>query len=178
MWCFSYPTLAAYLGAFVATLVLARYLTPARWWRQANARALAVLAGGTWALGALLAMAGARLLPTAAGACLFSHTLPAPQLAAAPATPRAPVHAGTVAGATRAPAVGTRYTVAQALNLRAAPGVSSHRIATVPAHATVTATGVFTGDWWQVRQHGATDATTGWANSLWLRRAEELAPAP
>ena len=37
----NYATLAAWIAAFVLTVVLARFLTPQRWWRNANARAAA-----------------------------------------------------------------------------------------------------------------------------------------
>ncbi|HZX28984.1 MAG TPA: SH3 domain-containing protein [Telluria sp.] len=69
----SYLSAAVWGGAFILTLVLARYLTPAAWWRQANARALAVLVAGTWGIGALLS---AWLLPAQA---LARAALPAPE---------------------------------------------------------------------------------------------------
>lgn len=43
--------LAAFAAGLVATLVLASLLTPSRWWRRPNARALAILVAGTWAIG-------------------------------------------------------------------------------------------------------------------------------
>lgn len=59
-----YSTLAAYGAGLLATLVLARLLTPSHWWRCANARAGAVLALGTWGIGSLLApIATAALAP-------------------------------------------------------------------------------------------------------------------
>ncbi|MDQ1812925.1 SH3 domain-containing protein [Massilia sp. CCM 9210] len=69
-----YLTMAAYAAGLVATLVLAAWLTPARWWRRPNLRAASILVAGTWGLGALLL----SLLPAAL-----------PALAAAP-----PSHAG------------------------------------------------------------------------------------
>ena len=59
----TYLGAAVWGGALLLTLVLARYLTPAAWWRQANARALAILVAGTWGIGTLLS---AWLLPGAA----------------------------------------------------------------------------------------------------------------
>lgn len=47
-------TVLAYAAGLIATLVLAAWLTPARWWRRPNLRAASILAAGTWALGALL----------------------------------------------------------------------------------------------------------------------------
>ena len=46
--------LAAFAAGLIATLVLASLLTPSRWWRRPNARALAILAAGTWAIGSAL----------------------------------------------------------------------------------------------------------------------------
>jgi hypothetical protein len=48
-------TAAAYGAALLLTLVLAAFLTPAGWWRRLNARAAAIVVGGTWALGSLIA---------------------------------------------------------------------------------------------------------------------------
>lgn len=72
----SYLSAAVWAGAFVLTLVLARYLTPAAWWRQANARALAVLVAGTWGIGTLLS---AWLVPLPALAQAAPAAAPAPQ---------------------------------------------------------------------------------------------------
>lgn len=46
--------LAAFAIAFVLTLVLASWLTPARWWRQLNLRAIAIVGLGTWGIGSVL----------------------------------------------------------------------------------------------------------------------------
>ena len=54
-------TVLAYAAGLIATLVLAAWLTPARWWRRPNLRAATILAAGTWGLGALLL----SLLPAA-----------------------------------------------------------------------------------------------------------------
>lgn len=48
---------ACLAGALLLTLVLAAFLTPRHWWRRANARALAVVAGGTALFGALFMLA-------------------------------------------------------------------------------------------------------------------------
>lgn len=50
----SYLTLGAVALGLVATLVLAAWLTPARWWRQLNARALAIVGLGTWGIASLV----------------------------------------------------------------------------------------------------------------------------
>lgn len=156
----------AYVAAFSATLVLARYLTPARWWRHANARALAVLVGGTWALGTgLLWLANAPADALAAGL--------RPTLAASDesrAAPRLPATGDTPAGT---PEAGVSYRVYRDLNLRTAPGVSARRIGTVPVQSEVVSTGASAGDWWEVRARTGTVETTGWASSLWLRRTDE-----
>jgi hypothetical protein len=54
-------TVAIWGLAFALTLVLAAWCTPRAWWRRPNVRALAVLAGGTLALGLLLS----RMMPPA-----------------------------------------------------------------------------------------------------------------
>lgn len=63
----SYASLAAYLAAFLATVLLARWITPQRWWRNANARAGAILLLGTWGLGSLLLPLAARAFPPEPG---------------------------------------------------------------------------------------------------------------
>ncbi|RJG19182.1 SH3 domain-containing protein [Massilia cavernae] len=138
-------TLAAYATGLLLTLVLAAFLTPASWWRRLNARALAVTVAGTWAAGSLLA----ALLPAHAGATASS---------ARTATAAAPQRS---------------YLVFRALNLRSGAGTSARRIVVVPAGAEVAATGAREGDWWQVRATIEGRKVTGWASSLWLRRADE-----
>src|SRR5450830_958860 len=55
--------LLAYAAALIVTLMLAAFLTPARWWRRPNVKALAVLVAGTWGIGSvLLAFAPERAL--------------------------------------------------------------------------------------------------------------------
>ena len=68
-----YLTVLAYAAGLIATLVLAAWLTPARWWRRPNLRAAGILVAGTWGLGALLL----SLLP--ASAPVMAATALAPQ---------------------------------------------------------------------------------------------------
>lgn len=68
------------------------------------------------------------------------------------------------------------YQVFRALNLRDGTGTSAKRLAVVPAGAIVAATGMRDGDWWQVRAKVKGAQVTGWASSLWLRRADEGRP--
>lgn len=58
-----YSAAVAWIAAFMLTVLLARFLTPQRWWRNANARAGAVLLIGTWAIGSLLVPLAARAFP-------------------------------------------------------------------------------------------------------------------
>jgi hypothetical protein len=145
-------TLAAYGAGLVATLVLAAFLTPRSWWRRANARALAVLAGGTLAIGSALAW---MLAPAMA-----AQAAQAAPLAAAPVLKDAP-------------AAGGHYRVYDHLNLRRSRTVGARRIATIPAGAVVTATGAHAGDWWEINASIDGEPVTGWASSLWLRRLDE-----
>ncbi|MDQ1832976.1 SH3 domain-containing protein [Massilia scottii] len=64
----SYLTMAAYAAGLIATLVLAAWLTPARWWRRPNLRAASILVAGTWGLGALLLSLLPAALPALAAA--------------------------------------------------------------------------------------------------------------
>ncbi len=146
--------LAAYGAALLSTLCLAAWLTPRAWWRRPNARALAVLAGGTALLGGLLH----GLLGPDAGL----------QAAAAP----------SASAALEAPVAGGSYRVRDHLNLRADTGINARRLAVVPAGTQVTATGVHRGDWWQVSADVDGRRLDGWASSLWLRRADEAGRAP
>jgi hypothetical protein len=127
-------TAATYAAGLLVTLALASVLTPAGWWRRANARALAVVALGTWGIGALLAGA---------------------------------IHARTPEP------LADNYQVFRTLNLRDGTGTSARRLAVVPAGTIVAATGRRDGDWWQVRAKVEGSYVTGWASSLWLRRADE-----
>ncbi|HAT30899.1 MAG TPA: SH3 domain-containing protein [Janthinobacterium sp.] len=148
----------AYAAALLLTLILAAHLTPPGWWRRPTARALLILAGGTWALGALLL---AWLpLPSAA-----------PPTAPMPRTPVPALAPGTTVGA------GLAYRAHRDLNLRAAAGVDSARIAVVPGGANVRTTGMRDGDWWQVDAGAPGHPHIGWTSSLWLRRIDEAAPA-
>ena len=145
-------TIGAFAIGLAATLVLASFLTPSRWWRRPNVKALAVLGIGTWGIGSvLLALA--------------------PQVAEARATPvMAPV-ALLAPVAPVSPA--STYLVFEDLNLRAGAGIHSRRVALVPAGATVTTTGAREGDWWEVRADVGRRHVEGWVSSLWLRRSEE-----
>jgi hypothetical protein len=145
-------TVTAYAAGLAATLVLAAWLTPRSWWRRANARALAVLAGGTFAIGSTLLWLCA----------------PAPPAQAAPAMALAhPPQAD-------APQEGATYRTYDDLNLRASRSVNAPRLGVVPAGSRVTATGQRAGDWWEISARVDGRIVYGWASSLWLRRADEV----
>jgi hypothetical protein len=150
--------MAYMIGAFsiglMVTLALAAFLTPRRWWRRPNVRALAVLAAGTWGIGSLLLWLA-----------------PAPAMAAMAATPATE---GIAAIHPAALTAGRTYHVFADLNLRAASGTSARRVAVVPPGALVTATGARDGDWWEVSAKAGGQRVTGWVSSLWLRRSDEL----
>lgn len=143
-------TVAAYLVALAVTLVLARYCTPRQWWRRANARALAVLAAGTFGLGSALLWAGQ-----------------------APARANAAPTAFAPAAIDEKPESGVVYVVWDDLNLRASRAVSAPRLGVVRAGATVSATGRSQGDWWELDARVGGRQVRGWASSLWLRRPDE-----
>jgi hypothetical protein len=143
-------TIAAFAIGLAVTLVLAAYLTPGRWWKRPNARALAVLVAGTWGVGSLLLW-----------------------LTQSPAMATTPAASGIAAVHPAPAAAGRTYHVFEDLNLRAGSGVSAKRVAVVPEGATVTATGARDGDWWEVRTRAGGKEVTGWVSSLWLRRADE-----
>lgn len=145
---------AAFAAGLALTLFLAAYLTPRRWWRRPNARALLIAAVGAWGFGSLIL-----------------YALPGAQPVVAATLPPA---GGTLAGVSGVSA-GQPFRVHRALNLRATAGIDAPRLLTVPAGATVTATGLRSGDWWQIRVGASIDgrARTGWASSLWLRRASD-----
>ncbi|MET3135024.1 hypothetical protein AAKU55_005327 [Oxalobacteraceae bacterium GrIS 1.11] len=142
-------SIAAFAAGLGLTLALAAHFTPRAWWRRPNARALLVLAGGTWGLGSLIA------------ALMYA---PPPALAV-----RAPP---ALAPATLI--VGQAYRVYRDLNLRAGAGVNAARVAIVAGGTTVTPTGARDGDWWQIKAAVAGREQIGWASSLWLRRATEM----
>jgi len=148
---------ACFAGALAVTLVLAAFLTPRSWWRRANARALAVLAGGTALFGCLFVLAAGAWPPKPPPVPVAALAMPLPVSVAVPA-PRLPVH---------------DYRVFDDLNLRAASGTGAARIAIVPGGATVTTTGRIDGDWWEVTAPVDGRMVTGWASSLWLRRGDE-----
>lgn len=149
----SYVAIAAFGFALVVTLVLAAWLTPAHWWRQLNARALAIVGLGTWGIGTLvLSLAQSQ----------------APSLMAAD-----PVTLGIAPLSVAPPGAGRSYRVHEDLNLRAAKGTGARRIAVVQAGSVVTTTGAGDGDWWQVKTQVDGKEVRGWSSSLWLRRADE-----
>ena len=143
-------TFAAYAAGLLLTLCLAAWLTPRAWWRRPNARALAVLVGGTALLGGLL------------------------HLAAGPGEPEAAAPPALAADRD-APVAGGRYRAWDHVNLRADAGIGARRLAVVPAGSLVEATGRRAGDWWQVSAVVGGRRMEGWASSLWLRRADEAA---
>jgi hypothetical protein len=151
----SVAVLAATAFAFVATLVLAAWLTPARWWRQLNLRALAIVGLGTWGIASLVLW------------------LLQPQ-AAAPLAQSGAVR-GVAPLAATLPDAGRAYRVHDDLNLRAAKGTAAPRLAVVPAGTVVRTTGLRDGDWWQVSARVGGREVRGWSSSLWLRRADETA---
>jgi hypothetical protein len=147
----------AFIAGLVITLVLSAYLTPRAWWRRPNARALFILIAGAWGFGSLIlyaAHAPAFAIPERAAA----QAAPAPSAPVPDPIPDAESAA---------------FRVHRDLNLRAAPGVHSARVAVVPAGASVTPTGLRHGDWWQVEASIDGVGTTGWVSSLWLRRSSE-----
>jgi hypothetical protein len=138
---------ACLAAALVLTLVLAAFLTPRHWWRRANARALALLVGGTVLFGALFMLAvGAWPRPAAPVALAAT-----PEQSVAPRT----------------------YRVFDDLNLRAASGTRAARIAVVTKGSVVSTTGRVEGDWCEVTASVNGRSVTGWASSLWLRRGDE-----
>jgi hypothetical protein len=139
----------AFAIGLAITLFLAAYLTPRTWWRRPNARALLISVLGAWGFGSLI--------------LCFTHA--APPVEASPAAASAEVPA--------APTAGQPFRVHRDLNLRAAAGVDTARLVTVPAGAVVTPTGARDGDWWQVKARVAGRDTEGWVSSLWLRRSGE-----
>jgi hypothetical protein len=146
-----WTTAAAYGLGLVLTLVLARWLTPRRWWRRPTAGALALAGGGTLAFGMLFA----SLLPASRVAAPLPLALPTAAAAPAPSTPL------------------LRYRVVDDLNLRAAKATGAPRLAVLPAGTLVTRSGAADGDWWQVRARLKGRQIEGWASSLWLRRIDE-----
>ena len=148
-----YARAGAYAAALLITLVLAAFGTPRRWWRQPNALALGLLLAGSWSIGGIL---------------LRLATPPA----AAPTAAPAPAHSAALAGAPRV------FYAHQDLNLRAASGIDSVRVALVPIGSRITVTGARDGDWWQVKARLGRRELQGWTSSLWLRRAEEMRTRP
>lgn len=154
-------TAGAFAAGLALTLFLAAYLTPRRWWRRPNARALLVMVVGAWGLGSLiLAWSGVPQAATAHADAAISRAAP-------------PALSATELPAQTTPAAGKPFQVHRDLNLRGAAGVHAARLLTVRAGATVTPTGVRDGDWWQIRVSVDGRDSVGWASSLWLRRSGE-----
>ncbi|MBV6322525.1 SH3 domain-containing protein [Duganella violaceipulchra] len=154
----------AFAAGLVITLFLAAYLTPRQWWRRPNARALLIMMVGAWGFGSLIlyAVHGRQTGNDVTVAATPDRNTEARALTAAVATREA---AALIAG--------RPFAVHRDLNLRAAAGVHSARLVTVPAGASVTPTGARNGDWWQIKASVAGRENTGWVNSLWLRRSGE-----
>ena len=151
----SYLTIGAVAAALLLTLMLAAWFTPAHWWRQLNARAIAVVGLGTWGIASLI---------------LWLAQAGSPAMAA---TPPLLASSGIVPLSSRLDDGGRSYRVHEDLNLRAAKGTASRRIAVVPAGTVVTTTGVRDGDWWQLSARVDGKQVQGWSSSLWLRRTTE-----
>ncbi|NGZ83542.1 SH3 domain-containing protein [Duganella aceris] len=156
----------AFAAGLVITLFLAAYLTPRGWWRRPNARALLIMVGGAWAIGSVILYAAPGKPAMAAGT------------SGATDGGGAEVADGSTAAAAALarrdpPIAGRPFQVHRALNLRATAGVDAPRLITVPAGATVTPTGMRSGDWWQIKASVAGRESTGWVSSLWLRRSGE-----
>ena len=162
----------AFALGLAITLFLAAYLTPRQWWRRPNARALLIMVAGAWAFGSLL-LYFAQQRPDWP---VLAWLQPASSSAGGDdivATAAAPTAAPGAAAASAALIAGQPFQVHRDLNLRAAAGVATARLVTVPAGATVTPTGARDGDWWQVKARVAGRETEGWVSSLWLRRSGE-----
>lgn len=152
----------AFAAGLVITLFLAAYLTPRSWWRRPNARALLIMVGGAWAIGSLIlyALPGKPAMAHTAATDNDNSTAPASEPSAALQRSAEPI-------------AGRPFQVHRDLNLRATAGVDAPRLVTVPAGATVTPTGMRSGDWWQIKASVAGRESTGWVSSLWLRRSGE-----
>lgn len=149
----------AYVAGLALTLGLCAWLTPRAWWRRPTVRAFGISALGAWGFGSLI-LASFQAAPPALAAPVSSD-----------ADARAPAQAAVVNA-------GQPFQVHRDLNLRATAGVDAPRLLTVPAGATVIATGLRAADWWQVTVRVDGIERTGWASSLWLRRGAEHAPQP
>jgi len=153
----------AYAAGLAVTLCLCAWLTPRSWWRRPTARTLGISAIGTWGCGSLILAALQGAHPALAAVDHAPATVPAATPAAAPPEE---VNAGQT------------FLVHRDLNVRATAGVDAPRLLTVPAGATVIATGRRVADWWQVTARVNGQQRTGWASSLWLRRSDDQAAQP
>ncbi|ELX08141.1 hypothetical protein Jab_2c01860 [Janthinobacterium sp. HH01] len=184
----------AFAAGLVITLFLAAYLTPRQWWRRPNARALLISLAGAWGFGSLILYAAhARQndredVSAAAASSTVAQAAPdrraeARAITAAVAARDAATRSAASASAAAAKSAsaltsasliaGHPFAVHRDLNLRAAAGVHAARLITLPAGAVVTPTGLRSGDWWQIKASVAGRESTGWVNSLWLRRSGE-----
>jgi len=195
-------TAGAFATGLARTWSLCAWLTPRSWWRRPNLRALGLSAAGAWGFGSLiLAAMPVVALPVMPLSAMPLSDLALPMAAlpvAAAPVPVLPVAAASTArqrsasvattsgmaagpGSARHGAEtgvrepGRPFQVHRDLNLRASAGVDAPRLLTVPAGATVVATGRRHGDWWQVTASVNGHQRTGWASSLWLRRSDEPA---
>lgn len=147
-----------YGAGLALTLALAARLTPAAWWRRPTVRGIAIVTGGTWLCGSVLALAAGSAMP-ATSATSATSVVPTALASTAPRQ---------AADSSIAP-----FRVYRSLNLRAGPDVASTRVAVLPAGAQLTPTGRRHGDWWQVRTDDGARQQTGWVSSLWLRQLAE-----
>jgi hypothetical protein len=184
---------AALLLAFVLVVAGAYAATPRHWWHQTTLAGVLAVGGLSWLLSVLLlagfhAIGGQRLLygtavslrlPQQAHAEWFDvagareleallaerHLLAeAPALAAVATSDAAAV-------APKAVEPEGEYRVYHRLNLREAAGVHFPRLAIFNRGDAVRYDGAREGDWWRIR---SSTGQTGWASSLWLRRAGEM----
>jgi hypothetical protein len=153
----------AFLAGLAVTLVLASWLTPRQWWRRPTARNLFIAGVGTWAFGSLILHFASAPLPLMAQSGLPSAFAPL----------RSGQETAREANPPHLQAAAPVFRVHRDLNLRASASVEAPRLALVPAGASVTPTGVRSGDWWQVRTLADGKPSTGWVSSLWLRRTAE-----
>jgi len=190
-------TAGAFAAGLALTWSLCAWLTPRSWWRRPNLRALGLSAAGAWGFGSLIlaaapvvalpAMPLSELALPMAGLPVAAAPVPVLPVAAASTVRQRSASVATTSGMAAGPSSARRgaetgvrepgrpFQVHRDLNLRASAGVDAPRLLTVPAGATVLATGQRHGDWWQVTASVNGQQSTGWASSLWLRRSDEAA---
>ena len=195
-------TAGAFAAGLALTWSLCAWLTPRSWWRRPNLRALGLSASGAWGFGSLIlaampvvalpvmplsAMPFSELALPMAALPVAAAPVPVLPVAAASTVRQRSASVATTSGMAAGPGSarhgaetgvrepGRPFQVHRDLNLRASAGVDAPRLLTVPAGATVVATGRRHGDWWQVTASVNGHQRTGWASSLWLRRSDEPA---